>query len=300
MSAKNRITINFRIGKNSGSKDASGNGAAVAITDAVAAETANFATERVRVGLKGLNSRLQRTIETEYALGIKYAADSLMGQLSNYGSDMSPKVFSFSDAKGSVINTRIGDTKRFKMATQPFSRGQVTWARLTGNTIRRKVAGGLSVDRARRFYRNTGRLRQELLTQARSMVKRTGVVKITMNNSGRFVSRARGSTIPVGQLRITLMPNVSRSSLPGLISGNLGDDNPSMSFERSLGMSSDAITKLQGPMAGSYNLSHRPLLQPVFTYWSLFRIPNKIASALNDSIVSATQGGVEDYSAGSN
>ncbi|MES0134508.1 hypothetical protein NKJ88_06030 [Mesorhizobium sp. M0016] len=298
MSAKNRISINFRIGKNSGSRDASGTGAAAAITDAVAAATGNFAMERVRVGLKTLNARLQRTIETEYALGVKYAADNLMGQLSAYGSDHSPKVFSFSDAAGAVINTKIANSKRFQMSTQPFARGQISWARLTGNTIRRKVAGGLSVDRARRFYRNTGRLRQELLSQSRQMVKRTGVVRITMNSSGRFVTRARGATIPVGQLRITLMPNVSRSSLPGLISGNLGDVNQNMSFERSLGMSSDAITKLQGPMAGGHNLSHRPLLQPVFTYWSLFKIPQKIAAALNDSIVSATQSGVEDYSTG--
>ncbi|CCV12938.1 hypothetical protein [Mesorhizobium sp. STM 4661] len=296
MAGKSKILIKFRIGKNSGSRDASGTGAAEAITNAVADESGRLARERTLINLKGLNGRLQRVIETEYAQGVKYAAENMMGQMSVA---TAPKVFSFADAG---FNARsVANTKRFQMQTQPFARGQITWAPLHRSTIRRKIEGGLSIDRAKRFYRNTGRLRQELLSKAREMVKRTGVVKITFNDSGRFAPvKNRNAIIPVGRLRITLLPRTPRSALPGLLSGNLGDTNNNMSFEKSLGMSEDAITKLRGPMNGTYNLANRPLLQPVFTYWSLFRIPNKIAAALDASITTAVRGdgGYTEFGAG--
>lgn len=293
MPGKNQIFIKFRIGKNSGSRDASGTGAAQAITDAVAADAGRIAREGTLVNLRGLNARLQRIIETEYAQGVKYAADSMMGQISDGARD---KVFGFNNTG---FNTDIPRYKSFQLNSKPFTTGHVTWAPLSRTTVRRKIAGGLSVDRARRYYRNTGKLRQELLAQARQMVKRTGVVRITFNDTGRFAPiKDRKALIPVGRLRITLLPKTSRSALPGLASGNLGDVDRKMSFERSLGLSPDAITKLQGPMSRGYNLANRPLLQPVFTYWSLFRIPQKIAGALDASINQATRSGVEDYSGG--
>lgn len=298
-----KLLINFRIGKNSGSRDLTSTGAggalsnnvAQAITDALADEGGRLARERTLLNLKGLNNRLQRVIETEYAQGVQYAADNMMGQISDGARD---KVFGFNNVG---FNTNVPQGKAFQRNSTPFTTGHVTWAPLSRNTVRRKIGDGLSIDRARRYYRNTGALRKELLTQARAMVKRTGVVKITFN-TGRFAPvKSKTAKIPVGQLRITLMPRTPRSALPGLASGNLGDVNKSMAFERSLGMSEDAITKLTGPMRskGTFNLAHRPLLQPVFTYWSLFRIPNKIAAALAGAINEGARSGLEDFSSGS-
>lgn len=283
--AKNQILIKFRIGKNSGSKDATGSGAAQAITDAVANLTGNLAKDRVKVNLRSLNSRLLKTIETEYALGVKYAADNMMGQISDGARD---KVFGFNNTG---FNTDIPRFKSFSAKTANFTTGSVVWAPLSRNTVRRKIADGLSIDRARRYYRHTGALRAELLSKAREMVKRTGIVRITFNDTGRFTPvKDRKAVIPVGRLRITLLPKTPRSALPGLITGDLGDVNKTMAFERSLGLSDDAIMKLRGPMSRGYNLANRPLLQPVFTYWSLFRIPNRIAAALDATIHNATVG----------
>ena len=168
--------------------------------------------------------------------------------------------------------------------------GMITWQALHWRTIKRKRNvgrfGKKSTDEARRFFIHTGELKAELLTLAKNITNKTGTVSIQYRKNAKRFNPYRGQNrrLIVGQLQITFLPGVGVKQLPGVRSGDVSDYDPRMLFERSLRLSSGALAKLAGKSS-----VHRPMLQPIFTYWMLNRIPRLVAGTIQRSIKRSSQ-----------
>ena len=80
---------------------------------------------------------------------------------------------------------------------------------------------------------------------------------------------------------------MSNSSLPGLSSGLWTSDSGNVGFEAALGIAGDNLTKLQGVKR------KRPLMQPVFTYYTLFRAPAIVAAEAQRLIAKLSSKGIK-------
>lgn len=268
-----KLKLNIRIGANQKTVDPSV-GASI-IADEILGEMTSNIKNTVSLSLSKLAKNLPKVVENSYVDAVNYAAKSMIGTKSPRGADNRAA----NDAK---VDIRDPDGEGLVLAK---------WQVLSPRTIKEQnqIRGTKS---SGEFFNRTGQLRSDILSMARSMVKRTGVVRVQYEGTlrdarGRFTSVSRSTKkIGLGQFRITLMPNINRASLPGVISGNYADHNPELTFERKLGFSPQALNKLRGATRASFVIpgTHRPLLQPVFTYWTLNRIPNIIGRSITQSI----------------
>ena len=280
------LLVSFAIGRNVARYNASDTKGAQQLSNAIEYGAVELARKNTLVDVKRLTERLKQTVETAYTEAVRFAASRMMGRTSRraWGKDPDPVILlSPSDTGDRGKGTYLAEWR-------PLSRRQI------------KEQGGPTASTGK-FFVHTGKLRTEMMGMARQMVKNTGVIKVQIKDHEKdtFRSPLRSTkTVPVADLRITLMPKIYPSQLPGLLTGDVDSFTPKMSFEKALGLSDDAITKLRGPVIpGQPDLYHRPLLQPVFTYWTLYRIPNIIQDAFTRGIVNtkrANNSGIADYS----
>jgi hypothetical protein len=264
-----KITIN--IGGRRVTEDGNSNRAMNAFRNGVMGEIIDRAGSSVNVNLGKFAKLLPKLVEASYANAVAYAAKNMVGK-------PSPKGLSNRNANGGMVEIKDpdGDTLAY-------------WKVLSARTVKEQNQINPSAGSGR-FFRRTGDLRLDLLGMARKYVKNTGVVSVKTTGKlrdarGRFTSAANvNKIVSLGEIQIRLMPNIRTGMLPGLLSGQNTDHDPSLSFEKKLGFSSEALKKLQGSgMPGG----HRPLMQPVFTYWTLNRIPKVIAGAISSAIPQA-------------
>lgn len=286
--AKHPLLMTFALGRNTAKVNAENSYAVDLVANALGEMSVEYARRETKLNLTAITKRLKQTVETAYTEAVRYAARNMMGRRSPraWGEDPDPI----------EIRADIGagrGTRELLAEWRPLSIQQI-----------RKQTGDPTAKYGK-FFIDTGGLKSELLGMARQMVKKTGSIKVQVRDADTGAWRKplkSTKIIPVADLKLTLLPNVYPSHLPGLRSGQSDDHNNNMKFERSLGLSEEAITKLRGPMIGrDKGLYHRPLLQPVFTYWTLYRIPAIVQEALNRGLVGrlrSNRSGVADYSGG--
>lgn len=267
----NTLKITVNIGGRRITENATTNRAMNAFRNGVMGEIIDRSGREVNVNVGRFAKTLYKLVEASYANAVAYAAKNMVGK-------PSPKGLSNRTANGGMVEVKDpdGDTLAF-------------WKVLSPRTVKEQNKVSASAGSGR-FFRHTGALRLDLLGMARKYVKNTGVVTVTTTGKlrdarGRFTSAANvTNVVPLGDLQIRLMPNIRTGMLPGLLSGQNTDHDPTLSFEKRLGFSSEALQKLAGSgMPGG----HRPLMQPVFTYWTLNRIPKVIAGAIASAIPQA-------------
>jgi hypothetical protein len=122
-----------------------------------------------------------------------------------------------------------------------------------------------------KIFLHQGPLRTYLRNNAARLIARTGKVKVRVLND---VKKLGDRATVYGSLEITMAPNVYPGTLPALKSGNWTDHSTSMAFERFLKITDRNIEKLRGKKV------HRPLLQPMFAYWYLHRVPQAVSAAI--------------------
>lgn len=216
------------------------------------------------VDAERLKKTLPIIVENEYTRGIEWAADSLAGRMSPRG------------AEGELTIRQLGNAAPLKQAGMRPPVGELIWRSLSGRTIKKKTARGRD---GRAFFVDTGSLRKKLKAQARAIVKRAGKCQVvitsppTRNEKGRW---AKQRYITLANMEIRLLSNIPQSMLPGLATGDFGWSDPNMAFERRVIRSPEVLKKLTGPEHGS----NRPFLQPVFTYWTQFYVPTRIAQTI--------------------
>lgn len=258
-----KLKLNIRIGRNYRTIDAESPLATRFITDEIIGEIGEAVSERVKINLSTLQKTLRFRIEQAYVSAVHFAAKNMIGRTNRLGQ----KQIEITDPDGEGITL-------------------ARWNQLAPRTIHEQRAIRNTKDSGK-FFSQTGALKAELLQMARTMVKRTGVVRVLYRNRGKFAKiTSQTKSVPLADFTITLMPSINRASLPGLISGRSDDHDTQLTFERKLGLSPQAIRKLKGAGRGDFIIpgTHRPLLQPVFTYWTLNRIPRTIAAAITSSI----------------
>jgi hypothetical protein len=293
--SKAPILISFQLGRNFFKFDATSSVGTQRMVDAFAEIGSEFVRQETKLNILATSKRLKQVVETAYTDAVRYAVRNMMGRSSPRAwGDPAPfiNIMANDEGLGSVLGTRRSDGRALLAKWYPLSHRQI-----------KSQAGG-SRGKTGKFFEDTGQLKSELLSSARAMVKKTGAVRIEIKDAAGATRKVKASDkiIPVANLKLKLLPNIYPTQIPGLISGRPYDTNESMGFERSLGLSEEAIRKLKGPVIpGQDDLYHRPLLQPVFTYWSLFRIPVILQEALNRGIVGknkSSRSGVADYSGG--
>lgn len=266
------LSLTVRVGKTTKKFDASQQGFGTEfIVSEVLEEIKDSVDAATKVNLNKLAKNMPKVVENSYVNAVSYAARSMIGTLSPRGATERSQPVEILDPERDLTLT-------YWQALAPRTIREQ-------NQIRNEKGPG-------RFYMQTGTLKAELLSMARSMVKRTGVVRVSYKGAlrdarGRFASLATTKKqVKLGEFVITLMPNINRAAIPGMISGRASDTDKDLTFERKLGLSPDAIRKLKGASKGSFVIpgTHRPLLQPVFTYWTLNRIPQVIARSIQTSI----------------
>lgn len=278
-----KILITFAIGRNVGKFDATQTQGALELADAVAETGIAFAKSQTFLNVEKIVSRLKQTVESAYTQAVQYAAARMIGRKTRraWGKPNRTPLTYLNSPEFAEDSVRIA-----------------TWYPLSIRQIRKQ--GGTDTGT---FFHDTGKLRGELRAMARTMVKRTGVVKVQVKDHEKDRYRVPPrllKEVSVADLKITLMPNIYTSHLPGLKVSNVQAFDSGMRFERALGLSDEMITKLRGPVIpGQGDLYHRPLLQPAFTYWTLFRIPSVVEEALTSGIINqklSKKGGIADYS----
>lgn len=290
-----KLQMMIRVGRSAGRFDAKDSRASQFVADTLAETVVNGTRANVRVDFARLQKTLESAVNSELANAVRYASNNLIGleTARGVGRDGVPPVrniyiagVSQAEAAEGMRPTMGVSRARVFPAGSPFrnsgSHHVLQWHGLTGRTIRAKTQNKL------KHFLHTGALRQVLRQNARSIAAGTGAVKVEyLAANGKWSARARslqGKKVPVGKLRLTFLPRIHRSVLPGLHSGSLTSVDRSMRFEAMLGLPDDAWEKLRGPKAKSGFQRpewHRPLLQPVFTYWTLFRLPARVEQVLN-------------------
>lgn len=247
------------------------------ITNQIINASINKGISTKLVNVDRLKVELPKIVEAEYAKGLNYGITKMMGSLSPRGAG---ELKSFTTLKDEVdVRYEQGMFRSDNSRINP-PRGRIVWGALSGRAIREKMSKGMSLQQARKFYVDTGSLRQKLRSATSSMIRKTGVVKITASakrnqKTGRFVPR--GSVVPLGEINIKLLPKVPMSLLPGVAANNFGVVDHSNGLERFLAPNHEILTKLSGPPNEKYK---RHLLQPIFTYWTLFHVPMAVGYSI--------------------
>lgn len=285
-----KLNINIRVGRSSGKFNASDSRASKVLVDAIAQQVAEEERLRLLVNVKTLKERLSAALENELLSAFQYLSQNLIGQSSpDIASTMDGyKSFSIrtNGDESSIYNRKQAGMNFANLSKFPGAKNFIRWKVLTRRTVKEKRANN------NKFFLHTGSLRRTLASSfARSWVKGTGVVSMSVQEDDTYRRmKASDKRLPVAKLRMTLLPRVFRGDLPGLSSGRISDFNPNMGFEKRLGINGTILEKLAGVQrVGNTSKPewHRPLLQPVITYWTLFRLPRRAAQIFDDILPSA-------------
>lgn len=294
------VKVSFRIGNRSGVGDGDKYGIEE-LMDALGEEIGRKALNNVAVDVHALKTRLDSRISRSIEGAMNFAVMNMVGlpsNTSNEGRAEPTKIFfNFDDKELPAINPSKGQLEGYE---RPFS---IEWQALGKRTIRKKAirAGNrVGFDKgleARRFFVDTSSLKNELQQLAKNITTKTGTVRIgyIKNQAQKFnPHRSNQKQVKAGQLQLAFLPQLPLRTLPGLQAGDPGEIDESMRFERALGISPDSLKKLKG-----IDKYHRPMLQPIFTYWALSRIPRIVAGTISRALVTPKAGnGVEEFSIG--
>ncbi|KQS84257.1 hypothetical protein [Rhizobium sp. Leaf383] len=289
------VNVTFKVGNRRGvmKNDVD---AQSSFVEAMGEETNRKASANISVDVPRLQRVLDTRIRNSLGQAVMFAAMNMVGVKSNTTMDKNTRaaptrvLFNMGSDRGlggegdlPLINPSAGLTQVF--GSQGF---ELQWQALSRRTIMKKSAGGKATkgttprEQATKFFVHTGSLQKEIKALAQNVVDRTGTVKIFYAKSAtakslRVVNNQR--RIRVGRLQLRFMPKVPIRTLKGFLTEDPATTDPSMAFEKSLGLSPDALMKLQG--VEGYQ---RPLLQPVFSYWMLTRIPRLVGTAISNAI----------------
>jgi hypothetical protein len=289
------VKVTFKVGNRRGvmNQDVDAQNSFV---DAMGDETTRKASVNFEVDVP----RLQRVLDTRISASLKqavtFAAMNMIGVKSNVNTqgraDPTKILFNMGEDRGDqgegdkpLINPSSGLAKVF--GSQGF---ELQWAALSRRTIMKKSTpiGGRSYrgtsprEEAKKFFTHTGSLQREIKNLAADVVGRTGSVKVYYakgENTKSLRIMQNQTRVRVGQLQLRFLPKVPIRTLKGFLTEDPTYTDGTTAFEKSLGLSPAALVKLQG--IEGY---HRPLLQPVFSYWMLTRIPSLVGTAISNSI----------------
>lgn len=283
------VKVQFRIGKESTSTfDAVNPLGAANFIQEIRNEMSKDLREIAEFDIDYLKRTLPHVVEDSYNDAVNFAAKRMIGTSSPRGRPVETRNNVYKDIRGPAveITTATGKDANGESILSGGTSVIARWKALSTRTIKEQNAL-TGVRNSGLFYLQTKSLQNELLNNSRSIVKRTGNTQVQYRQGGRFAAiTAASRRVSVADFKIIILPNVSRGTIPGLVSSNPLDVDSSLSFEKKLGLSADAIKKLSGASNGDYVIpgTHRPLLQPVFTFWTLFRVPRVIAGALAKAI----------------
>lgn len=244
--------------------------------------------------------RLQRVLDTRIKASLKqavtFAAMNMVGVKSNVNTtgraDPTRIVFNMGSDLGEggegtkpIINPSAQLIEDF--GAQGF---ELEWLALSRRTIIKKSTplGGRTYrgtsprEEAKKFFTHTGSLQKEIKALADTVTQQTGTVKIyyAKSNTAKSVRSMQNQTrVRVGQLQLRFLPSLPIRTLKGFLAEDPTYTDGTTAFEKSLGLSKSSLVKLQG--VEGY---HRPLLQPVFSYWMLTRIPQLVGTAISKAI----------------
>lgn len=274
------VKVSFQIGNRRHVGRNADQAATTEFVNALGAEVRRKAADNVSVNVQKLRTRLDAQIKQSIGRGMTFAARNLMGIKSGIDdkNETTNIVVDWADdQRNFLVDPRTSAVKAMK---QPQ---YLEWKPLAPRTIAEKSKRGMSRENARKFFIDSKALQSEVLGLAKTVTQKTGTVQILYKRDETTRSfsplAATAQSRRVGQLRLKFLPNIPVRAMTGLQNANFGANNPNMLFESSLGLSSESVKKLQG-----HYISHRPLLQPVFTYWILNRIPRIVAGAIAQSI----------------
>lgn len=238
------------------------------ITDRIMKRILDNIRDNLEVDEKQVASYATRLIRKAYIQGIKYATKNLIGKPSPTGTGKA----SFGIYGMASQLERVAP--RFAVNPGPID-GMVKWPALSMDTMERKGNN--------QFFKDNLDLQNYLIDNAGAIASKTGIVKVVSRNAkGRIMKKT--DKVTIANLYIRVMPNVSPALLPGLDNNDIGQVDKTQAFERLLINDSDILNKLYGPGPGRGNKEkssdrQRPLLQPVFTFWTRYYIPTAIRKA---------------------
>lgn len=293
------VKVTFQIGGRRGLVRNSDSESQSDFVNALGKEVVKKAADNIGVDVRRLENVLQLRVKRSLENAMNVAVNNLMGTKSAMSTRLP------NQAKELKARTKAPPTKIFfdlgdnelpsvnpskKSINEMVNSSYVEWSALSQRTIIKKSEGGKAGkgttprEEARRYFIHTGALKKELQGIAKSITTKTGTVKIDYikEDAKTFsVYRGRAKKVKVGRMRIRFLPKLQIKNLGGFLSGDPADDfDPRMLFERSLGISEGSLEKLQGR-----GLAHRPLLQPIFSFWALNRIPKLVASSIASSFL---------------
>lgn len=282
------VQVSFRLGRHSGKFDANNTAGMDSFMASLDVDVQERAARAVSVDVAELQARLDKIVRLSLQRAVNHARLNIIGLVSSHGSNQSPTQIYFDNVDDSVSGNQAVPRGGVRYTQRNGKRlkgvEKMEWPALRGSTRVKKMKAGLSATNARRHFLFTGALRGELGDLAKTITQRTGTVSVaykTNPKATRFTyQRGRGQRAPVtiGQVRLTFLPQVPLGRLPGLVTGRVTDTDPKLRFERNLGLSRESLEKLEGPKYGAP--THRPLLQPIITYWMLYRTPILVQDAI--------------------
>lgn len=283
------VKVSFRLGRRS-IKDIDASEGIDQFVEALGIETTDRAATVNRVDIQALQAKLNGRVERSLTAAVNFAAKSVAGtksHVSTTGRGAPTQIyFDWAEPELPLVNPSQG---RVQGLSSP---DVIYWDALSRKTILKKsntkrngpVAGSGATprERARQYFVHTGALQAELLQLAKTITQKTGTVRVGyIKNSAKDFNIYRGKArhLKVGRLQLVFLPKLSISNLPGAHTAEASIYDPNVLFERSLGISRPSLTKLKG--VEGY---HRPLLQPIFTWWTLNRIPRIVATTIQNSL----------------
>lgn len=232
----------------------------------------NDASEKAKINIGKLARNLDVVVGTAYRKAVEFAAYRMIGRPSPRGADARQ----YNGGRARIMG--------------PEGQTIANWQVLSARRIKEQNARA-GTNHSGKFLLDTGELQEDVLRIAKGYIQRNTVVKVTyaerLRSKGKFVSALSAGEGQLGKVTIRLLPGISPSLLPGVLSGSALNTDEGLGFERALGFTGEALEKLRGASNGGFIIpgTHRPLLQPVFTYWTLHKLPQVIARSIKSSLV---------------
>lgn len=252
-----------------------------ALEERVMEAAVDSAQRTLMVRMDGLEAKLRKAVENSYVQAINYAANSMIGTLSPYAQDR--RVFMPIPIDSKPI-PGIPDHVVWKPLTQATRVRKLNYLHKIKRTNRDQSRGAV------KFFVHTGNLRRQLKRFAHNYVRHTGLLQLFVRTEkGNIRASRRRGNMPVGSLRMRIMPRVPLLALNP-------ENSESMRLEQVMGIPNYGENSTFNKLAG--RKTHRPLLQPVMTFWTAYYIPNEITKALESAldIREIREQGLSDFS----
>lgn len=283
------LEISFRLGRSRGRVDATTNEGVenlVSLIDELVRYKASDIAKR-NFDARRLQNDLDQLIKQDLNQAAAFAVSKMIGIVPNQYRDN--HVIYFDAAQSGKFNTesnRQHETFKGQIFThEGYGSGRIQWTQLKANTVDKKYRRTLSHIDAHRFFKDRGTLAQNMVEKLNGIAYRTGTVTLrirdTSMSAGSRAVRVRGKEAhPLKDITIRILPRLRQSMLQTLQKFWLtSHEERGIQLAQFLGLSEEDAIKLANPRG-----EHRPLLEPVLSFWIMNRIPFSIRTALNRSI----------------